>query len=49
MKEKCMIMSYHLHILVYPEKNLNGSTPLKNLNHHDENPPPQSRGIISRS
>ena len=35
MKEIFMIMSYHLYILIYPEKNLN---PLKNLNHHDENP-----------
>ena len=30
-----MIMSYHLNILIYPEKNLN---PLKNLNHHDKIP-----------
>ena len=35
MKEIFMIMSYHLYILIYPEKNLN---PLKNLKHHDKNP-----------
>ena len=35
MKEIYMIMSYHLYILIYPEKNLN---PIKNLNHHDKNP-----------